>query len=567
MSTNKSLLRLASSMPVGSASRKAILLNLRAASSDFFEGRVRVENENGRLVWVLKETLNGPEGKRFKRVKDKGDDAAKGSKKKYTPKRTYKEHSDGSYTDEDYGVRIEKGIPKETWEAFLDDPEGKDLLENFKINIIAGRDGLLTTEHLKNAVDLRRKLNKYSAELDKKEKAKERGEKYDPKIDDICDTDAFPANEGKGVCAGNMGITRDSMPQLGQRPVKDMLKAVDDKRYAELKTLMKENPREFDKLDGRDKDALFDRMNAEAAVRAGADPESTTSIFDDWVEHLKKDRGVTMTDLSKLKDKDGKPMPGTMSVKDLKATQSEINADTAVKNSAKYLSGKMDLNNPKPNEIIYVSSDGHILDGHHRWSGLLLADPDTKIPVIRINKPMKDILEDALNFKGVFRQDVKFRPVADDAPINLRRSPGSVWKQRNGKFYGQKSKDEVGGPYDTEEAAKAYATGKSESKKTARMLTASDKVALLRMASLMPKGSDERRAILAGLAKSADQWVSKAIKHPGRLHEYFGIPKGENIPVAKIDAEIKKLDSKKDKTDADLSLLRALNLAKTLRKF
>ena len=504
-SASKSLLRLASTMPVGSASRKAILLNLRMAAADFFEDRVRVKNENGRTVWVSEDTLKGPEGKKFKRIKNDSDDAKDSKKKKYTPKRKYKEHSDGSYTDEDYGVNIEKDISKEAWEAFLDDPEGKELVDNFKINIIAGRDGLLTADRLKNAVELRRKLKTYSEEKDKKEKAKAQGGKYEPKIDDICDTDAFPANEGKGVCAGNMGVTRDSMPQLGQRPVKDMLHAVGDKRYAELKTLMKEQPREFDKLESREKDALFDRMNAEAAVKAGADPESTTSIFDDWIDHLKKDRGITMTDLSKLTDKDGKPMPGTMSVKDLKATQSEINADKAVENSAKYLSGKMNLNNPKPNEIIYVSSDGHILDGHHRWSGLLLADPDAKIPVIRINKPMKDILEDALNFKGVFRQDVKFRPVADDAPINLRRSPGSVWKQRNGKFYGQKSKDEVGGPYDTEEAAKAYATGKSgggSEKKAARVLTASDKAALLRMASLMPNGSAERRAIIVGLAKA-----------------------------------------------------------------
>jgi len=100
-----------------------------------------------------------------------------------------------------------------------------------------------------------------------------------------------------------------------------------------------------------------------------------------------------------------------------------------------------------------------------------------------------------------------------------------------------------------------------------RALTASDRSALIRLASNLPEGSIERRAILAGLIKSADKWISKAIKRPGRLHDYFGVPEGENIPVAKINAEIKKLTAKEDKSKDELSLLRALHLAKTLRKF
>lgn len=100
-----------------------------------------------------------------------------------------------------------------------------------------------------------------------------------------------------------------------------------------------------------------------------------------------------------------------------------------------------------------------------------------------------------------------------------------------------------------------------------RALTASDRSVLIRLASTMPAGSPERKAILVGLSKSADKWISKAIKRPGRLHDYFGVPEGDNIPVAKIDAEIKKLTAKKDKTKEELSLLQALNLAKTLRKF
>ena len=60
--------------------------------------------------------------------------------------------------------------------------------------------------------------------------------------------------------------------------------------------------------------------------------------------------------------------------------------------------------------------------------------------------------------------------------------------------------------------------------------------------------------------------IDKAIKRPGRLHKYFGIPEDENIPMAKIDAEIKKLKDKEDKSKEEDSLLAALYLGKRLKK-
>ena len=60
--------------------------------------------------------------------------------------------------------------------------------------------------------------------------------------------------------------------------------------------------------------------------------------------------------------------------------------------------------------------------------------------------------------------------------------------------------------------------------------------------------------------------IDKAIKRPGRLHKYFGIPEDEKIPMAKIDAEIKKLKDKEDKSKEEDSLLAALYLGKRLKK-
>ena len=57
-------------------------------------------------------------------------------------------------------------------------------------------------------------------------------------------------------------------------------------------------------------------------------------------------------------------------------------------------------------------------------------------------------------------------------------------------------------------------------------LTASDRSALIRLAASLPKGSEERRAILAGLSKSAaptaDDWELYA--KPGVIAAGHGLP-------------------------------------------
>lgn len=54
----------------------------------------------------------------------------------------------------------------------------------------------------------------------------------------------------------------------------------------------------------------------------------------------------------------------------------------------------------------------------------------------------------------------------------------------------------------------------------------------------------------------AKMWIKGAIKHPGSLHKALGVPKGENIPAAKIE---KAAHSTKPK------LAKKANLALTLK--
>lgn len=74
-----------------------------------------------------------------------------------------------------------------------------------------------------------------------------------------------------------------------------------------------------------------------------------------------------------------------------------------------------------------------------------------------------------------------------------------------------------------------------------------------------------RRKKSASARRVAKDWIQKAVEKPGRLHEFFGIPEDEDIPVAKIKGEIAKLKKKEERSAEETSLLRALNMALTLK--
>jgi hypothetical protein len=68
--------------------------------------------------------------------------------------------------------------------------------------------------------------------------------------------------------------------------------------------------------------------------------------------------------------------------------------------------------------------------------------------------------------------------------------------------------------------------------------------------------------------KKGEKWMQKAFDpaHKGELHKMLDVPEDEDIPMSKINAELKKLKGKEDLTKKELSLLRKLNLAKTAKK-
>ena len=71
-----SVLKLASELPLGNPTRRALLRAITAEGD-----KVKVLNQDGKEVWVSKDTLKGPDAKKYKPIEDKGDGDEKPEKK------------------------------------------------------------------------------------------------------------------------------------------------------------------------------------------------------------------------------------------------------------------------------------------------------------------------------------------------------------------------------------------------------------------------------------------------------------------------------------------------------
>jgi hypothetical protein len=209
-----------------------------------------------------------------------------------------------------------------------------------------------------------------------------------------------------------------------------------------------------------------------------------------------------------------------------------------------------------------ISKDGHILDGHHRWAATVLAGgPGAKVGGWVADLPGHELIK-VLNImtNGVYGRsrgnkgtgnisDVnprKIRALLEDYVANGirdKKHPLSAGKVREALKRGFGSVEEgikqmsanaakvskqvpswaparsdmpiVEGE-EAGQAAKLLNQGKvnwkapftqelGSARAASRNLTASDRTRLIRLASTMPKGSPERRAILVGLRKIDDR--------------------------------------------------------------
>jgi hypothetical protein len=225
------------------------------------------------------------------------------------------------------------------------------------------------------------------------------------------------------ICQGNLGITRSNMPQLHDKSLKAMREDA-EKDSSEAKALGEKaeaatDTKDKEELEKKSKKKALDaedtKKKIKAAIDAGADPDDDKSTTEKFLDKLKSD-GVKIKGLSG----DYEEIP----VGDLRATQREIQAKKTAGMADAYFSGKF---RPNKNPIIVsTEKDGShcILDGHHRWSSALTADPSMKMKCTVVDMPIRDMLKASLDMPGVYRADLKGNIISKDTPLDL-----SGWKE------------------------------------------------------------------------------------------------------------------------------------------
>lgn len=91
----------------------------------------------------------------------------------------------------------------------------------------------------------------------------------------------------------------------------------------------------------------------------------------------------------------------SISVGKLKATQKEADGDKIASMVDTFANDGDKLRKP-----IIASSDGHILDGHHRWASLVRIDAEQQIDIFQANVPIRKLLALAREFPKTFYKNV-----------------------------------------------------------------------------------------------------------------------------------------------------------------
>jgi hypothetical protein len=213
----------------------------------------------------------------------------------------------------------------------------------------------------KVSVKQRREVSMKIDDLAKKSaEAKANGEKA-PNFN-LCDITIPGTNL---YCSGNKGIPREQMPQFKGTP---------------------QPGSEADKMQ-KDKNGEVD----------------TEEMF----KKMLQDKGIKVSE------------PTTVPADQLKATQTEL-VGSKVAGMTKAL--EADPNNPAITAPIYVSSDGYVLDGHHRWAAVtsqsVTSGREAKMNVRVIDMPIAELVKTS----NQFAQDIGVQAKAADAN---KETPGS----------------------------------------------------------------------------------------------------------------------------------------------
>lgn len=214
--------------------------------------------------------------------------------------------------------------------------------------------------------------------------------------------------------------------------VRSSIRASSDEKFkaaakAELKALTAE-------IDGRNASpagpATVSPDSVPAPVTAEASPIAGEAINAEWTAFA-PDSGtlsIPRAEMPQIKAEHRGAMVNFLKARGITSDESVVKADSLKPTQAEFSPGKVKKAKSFTggDRSILVSSDNHILDGHHQW--LAKRDAGEDVKVIKLGAPIKSLLSEVAEFPSATTDDLG----ADDAPV-IDTSPVIPADKRDGE--------------------------------------------------------------------------------------------------------------------------------------
>lgn len=176
-----------------------------------------------------------------------------------------------------------------------------------------------------------------------------------------------------------------------------------------------------------------DQGNVEKAGRQ-AEQLSAPKVVDGWAQFGNESGtlGIPRSEMPQIKAEHRGAMVNFLKARDIASTQEDIKADTLKPTQAEYSIEKVDKAKSYEggDRSILVSSDNHVLDGHHQWIAKKAQGEDVK--VIRLDAPIKQLLETVRDFPSAETSQESTQIGGGNASTNDHVSIGKIAENLTG---------------------------------------------------------------------------------------------------------------------------------------
>lgn len=153
-------------------------------------------------------------------------------------------------------------------------------------------------------------------------------------------------------------------------------------------------------------------------------PAAPAAPVDEWQPFAPETRtlGIPRAEMPQVKAEARGALTNFLKARGIESTTEDVLPGTLKPTQAEYSTAKVEKAKQftESDRAILVSQDGHVVDGHHQWLARLQDKPTEPIKVVRLNKPIREVLDTVKEFPSAQQA------TATDAPRKPKTPPARI---------------------------------------------------------------------------------------------------------------------------------------------